>query len=317
MSFPAGPDNIGTVTSGQTVTSAGQNAIITAVNAIEGAVGPNPMRFLCEKRLSLTTGVPVTTSDVSSATHVYLTSYIGNRIAVFNEVWKVYALDSDLSLSLGTLSASTLYDVFCYDNAGTPTLELGPAWTNESTRSTGLVLQDGILVKDGATTRRYLGTFRTTSTTETADTASNRLLWNHYNRVPRTLRVKDSTTTWAYTTATWRQANGSGGNGVGVVVGLSESMVHLEVDAARFNTSAARGRTSIGINSTSTPGTNVLQVGNTNPAGDFATSHARYDGYPSLGYTSYSWLEMGSGAGTDTWAGTYSDMVSGMTGFVL
>ena len=306
------------VSPGQTITSAGQNALIDAVNAIMAAAGSNPMRLLCGGRLSLTAGVAVPTTGVSSASTIYFTPYGDNRIALHDGTsWKLFILTTDLSIALGTLSSNTLYDVFCYENAGVPTLELGPAWTNSSTRAAEIVLLDGILVKSGATTRRYLGTFRTISTTQTADKAGNRSLWNFYNRVARPLRVVDSAGTWEYSTATWRQANNSGSNQVGIVVGVSGAAVHLQVDAARSNTSAGTGKTSIGINSTTTPDSNVVQVANTNAAGSFATSHAHHDGYPSIGFSYYSWLEMGSGTGTDTWVGSSGDMVSGMTGFIL
>lgn len=311
--------SIPNVTSGQTITSALQNAIIDTVNGITTAAGPHPMRLTCEGRLTLTSGTPIATSGVSAASTIYFTPWMGNRIALFDgtDTWNLYALSSELGLALGTLTANTLYDVFCYSNAGVPTLEVGPAWTDSSTRSTEIVLQDGVHVRSGASTRRYLGTFRTINTTQTADSPGNRLLWNHYNRVARPLRVTDSSGSWTYTTATWRQANGSGSNQAGVVVGVSGAAIHLEVDATRSNTEVATGRSSIGINSTSTPGTNVLQSAGSNPAGGFATSQARYHGYPSVGYTSYSWLEKGSGTGTDTWVGTSGDIVSGLTGFIL
>jgi hypothetical protein len=197
------------------------------------------------------------------------------------------------------------------------TLELGPAWTNDTTRATGLVLQDGIWVKSGSTTRRYLGTLRTTSTTTTEDSATKRFLWNYYNRVPRILQVTDATASWSYSTASWRQANNSSSNQVGMVVGMAGVTLHLEADAVRSNTSAALGATGIGIGSTSALGSGVLASANANAASSNATSHARYHGVPTLGYSYYAWLEYGSGAGTDTWYGTSGQIVSGLTGWVL
>lgn len=319
MSYPATLDNLGGVTSGATITSAYQNSVTTAVNAIEGAVGVNPARALCEGRLTFTTGVPITTSDVTGATSVFFSPMDGNRIALYDGTssWSVFALSADMSLALGTLSNATNYDVFCYDNAGTPTLELGPAWSSNTARATSIVLQDGVYVKSGATTRRYLGTFRTTSTTTTEDSAANRLLWNMYNRVPRSLFVTDTTASWTYSTASWRQANGSTSDQVQVVVGLAGPAIHLQADATRSNTSAAVGATGIGINSNSAPGSGVLMLANSNAASANATSTARYDGFPALGYSFYAWLEYGSGTGTDTWYGTSGQILSGMSGSIL
>ncbi len=45
------------------------------------------------------------------------------------------------------------------DSSGTPTLE-ALVWTNDTTRATALVRQDGVWSKTGALTRRYLGTVR-------------------------------------------------------------------------------------------------------------------------------------------------------------
>jgi hypothetical protein len=71
---------------------------------------------------------------------------------------------SEVSASLSGLTPNTNYDVLGYNNSGTLALDL-VAWTNGTTRATALARQDGVLVKSGATTRRYLGTLRTTGTT--------------------------------------------------------------------------------------------------------------------------------------------------------
>lgn len=62
-------------------------------------------------------------------------------------------------------------------------LELSTVWTDDTTRATALSYSAGRLVSGGATTRLYLGTFRTISTSATADTSQQRFLWNMYNRV--------------------------------------------------------------------------------------------------------------------------------------
>jgi len=124
---------------------------------------------ICEGRLTLETGTPVSTTDQLAKTSVYWTPYRGNRIALFDgTVWQLHAITTDLTLALGTKTAALPYDVFMYSNAGDATLE-DLAWTNATTRATALTTQDGILVKSGATTRRYLGTYYTVSTTATAD----------------------------------------------------------------------------------------------------------------------------------------------------
>lgn len=137
-------------------------------------------------RLTLTSGTPVTISDVTGATTIYCTPYTGNRIALYVSSAWVLRTTSEFSLALGTLTSGKPYDVYCYDNSGTPTLEF-LVWTNDTTRATALAYQDGVLVKSGDSTRRYIGTFYTTATTTTEDSTSKRYLVNYYHRVARNL----------------------------------------------------------------------------------------------------------------------------------
>ena len=109
-------------------------------------------------RLTLTSGTPVTVSDVTYATTMYLTPYNGNLISLYDGSGWVTYQSAEISLALGTLINLIPYDVFCYANNGVPTLEF-LAWTNSTTRATALVYQNGILCKTGALTRRYLGSF--------------------------------------------------------------------------------------------------------------------------------------------------------------
>jgi hypothetical protein len=115
-------------------------------------------------RLTLQSGVAIPTTDSLAATTLYLTPYKGNSIALYSgTAWNVRT-SAEMSISLANYVANTNYDLFVYSNSGAPTLE-SCAWTNNTTRATALALQDGVLSKSGATTRRYVGTIRTTSVT--------------------------------------------------------------------------------------------------------------------------------------------------------
>ncbi len=161
---------------------------------------------ICQGRLTLESGVPVSITDQTAKTSVYFTPFNGNRIAVYDGTrWKLYAF-SELTLALGTITSGKNYDVFVYDNAGTLTLELSAAWTNDSTRADAITTQDGIHVKNGATTRRLLGTIRTTSTTTTEDSKAKRFVSNLYNRLRRSLYIS-STSSHTYNSTTWRGWN--------------------------------------------------------------------------------------------------------------
>jgi hypothetical protein len=145
-------------------------------------------------RLTLETGVPVSTTDQTAQTTLYFTPYKGNNIAIFDgTIWRYYAF-TELSISLSGKTASKPFDVFVYaDTNNLPVLELCE-WTNDTTRATALVYQNGVLVKSGATTRRYLGTIRTTATTgQCEDSKTKRFCMNYYNKVRRPLVYTDAT----------------------------------------------------------------------------------------------------------------------------
>lgn len=107
---------------------------------------------ICNFRLTLTSTVPVTTSDVTGVSTVYITPYIGNRIALYDGATWNLREGVEGAIATGALSASKIYDVFVYDNAGTPASET-LAWTNDTTRATGLTYQNGVVVKTGDATQ--------------------------------------------------------------------------------------------------------------------------------------------------------------------
>jgi len=209
-------------------------------------------KAIAQGRITLTTGVPVTTSDVTAATTIYFTPFNGNEIVLYSgSAWALLTF-SEVSLAVpGT--TDTLYDLWAYNNGGAVALE-ALAWTNDTTRATALATQDGVLVKSGAATRRYLGSFRTTGVNgQTEDSAAKRYIWNYTHRRPRSLRVLESTNSWAYTTATMRQARGSTANQVDVVVGVADALVDLRVGVICVNSAGSdTGQTvAIGEDSTS------------------------------------------------------------------
>lgn len=165
----------------------------------------------CQGRLTLSTGVPVPSSDVTAASALYFTPYNGNKVSLYyNSAW-LLASFTETSLSISSLTASTNYDIFGYYTGSALALE-ALAWTDATTRATALTTQDGIYVKSGDTTRRYLGTIRITATTgQCEDSESKRFVWNMYNRVNRLGKTRNTNGTWTYTTATAREYNGGTG----------------------------------------------------------------------------------------------------------
>jgi hypothetical protein len=196
--------------------SAGTKLVALVTSAAQAL----PDVSICQGRLTLTSGTPVTTSDVTAATTVYFTPYQGNRIALWNGYsWQVVAF-AELSLSTTGLTAGKPYDVFAYLSSGAAAIE-ALVWTDDTTRATAITTQDGVAVKSGDATRRLLGTFYTfddSGTVKTCDTAggvgsggteARRFLCNKYNRVQRPCFIGDNTNSWSYNSNTWRAANNS------------------------------------------------------------------------------------------------------------
>lgn len=273
---------------------------------------------ICAGRITLTSGTAITTADVTAATTVYFTPYQGNVCSLYDgTTWNLRTF-SELSLSLGADAANLPYDLWVYDNAGTATLER-LAWTNDTTRATATTLQDGVVVKSGVTTRRYLGTYRTTTVVgQTEDSYAKRFVWNYYNRVPRSMRVLEGTNTYTYTLATWRQANAAAGNQLAFVIGLAESELSVDVRALVENSAAGTDlAVAVGMDSTSAPTAGqILNNIESNVADLRVSVSAHLLVYPAIGYHTAVWLEYSEAAGTTTFIGDNGGTTqqSGITG---
>lgn len=254
-------------------------------------------------RLTLTSGTPVTATDVTGATNIYYTPHKSSFIALYDTVdaaWKSLEF-SETTLAIGTVTSGKNYDIFAYNNSGTLALEK-VAWTSDSARATALVRQNGVWVKSGDASRRYVGSFRSISTTQTADTIGNRCLFNADNRVDRVLAVEETTANWSQDAGAWQLANSNANNCVKVLIGLAEDAVSAHCyGAAVASAGGPNGSIGIGINTTST---NSARGGSSG----FSTSTAKlvgsYHGVLPVGYNTLNLIEFGSThAGTTTWYG--------------
>lgn len=252
-------------------------------------------------RLTLTSGTAVTTTDVTGATTIYFTPYKGAQIGLYNgSSWDVISF-SETSIALGTLTSGANYDVFAYNNSGTLALEFSAAWTSDTARNDALALQDGIRVKSSAHTRRLLGTFRTTATTTTEDSLAKRFLWNAHNQERRSMFVTDTTDSWTYTTATFRQARASAANQLDYVTGDASTSVEAIVRVVSDGSAGIKKIVGVGVNSTSV---NSAQLFGENSSGTQAVSYnCLYRGNPGLGRNFLAWLEYSQASGTSTWYG--------------
>ncbi len=306
-----GCDAAGNITSGTVATArlgsgtASSSTFLRGDSSWAAPASDDPALGVAEGRLTATSNTPVTTADVSGATSIYYTPYVGDKIALYDgSSWNIRTF-TQITISLSGFTAIKPYDVFAYDNSGTVTIET-LIWTNNTTRATALAYQNGVLSKSGATTRRYLGTvYINASGGQTEDTMVKRYLWNYYNRVRRPLQRLETTDSWTYTTATYRQANASTANQVDTCVGWPEALLNLNVLGLAANTIGDNNCTvQVGIDEGGTSANDATAYS----APEIATYNAKQveanlTKYPSVGFQYWVWTEKSTAIGTTTWYG--------------
>jgi hypothetical protein len=258
-------------------------------------------------RLSLTTGVPITTTDVASSTIDYV-PYVHDTIQLWDSriaQWvMVRFVAPSVTLGAGNV-AGTCYDLYAYLSNNAVALELGPVWTNPTTRATDVQFTDGRITKVGDKTRLLVGSIYVSVTASAVDSVSSRYLANAYNRVPRTLLVQEATDSWTYVGVV-RQANNSVLNQVGVMVCQLGEPIEAEVLALVTEDGSAVTRTlSAGIGVDSTTVNSALLKGGmpAGTAGQMLQLQASWIGYLAVGRHFLAWVERASGAGVVTWYG--------------
>lgn len=153
---------------------------------------------VCNGRMSISSGNPVIDG---SSTSLFFVPYNGNSISLYNGTnWVKTNFNSTLIANFSSLSAETLYDVFAYNDGGILSFELqpwsmtDPYWEEhglpdlpELSRIVPLVKLNEIWCKSTNTSRRYIGTIKTTSS-GFANTTNNRLIYNCLNKVPQNIK---------------------------------------------------------------------------------------------------------------------------------
>lgn len=175
---------------------------------------------ICLGRATLERSVAVSTTNQTAKTVLYFTDFNGGLVSLYNgSSWDLYEIN-DQELDLSGLATGTNFDLWGYPNSGELVLDK-TAWSNDTTRATALTKQDGIYVKDGDTTRRLLGVFRTSAEGQCTDSLNQRFVWNMYNRVPRAGRSVNANASWSHTTAATREYNaGTGQTRFEFILGL-------------------------------------------------------------------------------------------------
>jgi hypothetical protein len=153
----------------------------------------------------------------------------------------------------------------------------------------------------------YLGTIYATANGQTsfifgsANTSGQNGLfgvYNAYNQSSIATAISDTTASWVYTTATFRQARASSSNQIQYVDGLGtlSTSVHYDINTTTVSAQAVIG---IGIDSTTvTSGRVGSAPGNAN--NDIMST---FSGTPGVGLHTIAALEKGGGSGTQTFFG--------------
>lgn len=220
--------------------------------------------------------------------------------------------------------ASENYDVFLVPTATSAQLQLGTPWgatTRPGTSTFLLQNQNGILTNKNvmfsgdsnqiaARTGRYLGTLGINTTDgQSHDNTTSRLCWNYYNRLAHTLSCVDTTDTWNYTTATWREVRGGstlGTSRVEFIRGYPEDDLRVRVHGIPSNSSASiQAAVGVGFDSTTV---NSAQVWGSYVPGALAPGGAEANAFYSgkggaANRQIVSQLEISTASGTTTWRG--------------
>jgi hypothetical protein len=317
-----------------TTTGTTSTAIWTAVNASSAAsVVVPPQGYL-----TLASGQPVLTTDVTGTGIVYYTPDTGTLVPIYNGSSFVPITFAELILTLSSANAgATIYDVFVYSNSGVLTLVTGPAWAVSTpalgSRGTGagttqLSKVSGILVntvqitgRNGANTYTvpasqgtYLGSIYIdgnagqTSCHLSYGQGRKWGVWNCYNRKPIRLRCGDNTASWSYNTTSFRSSNGTANNVMSIFTGLAEEASDIFFTQRRAMANASTiSINAIGYSSTTTAsGVQGLRGTGSSTGADFV-SEAHYISTPNIGVVLISPLEYGDVA--VTFYGTESYML--------
>lgn len=289
-------------------------------------------------RLSLTSGIPVTTSDVTAATTIYYVCYKSDRVPLFDGTnWSTWSIGAQLqqatadnTKSPAAVVANSNYDCFIWNDAGTIRLSRGPAWTSDTSRGTGVgtteittingryVNKNSITNGPGATLGLYVGTVRSDGSAQINDSKAKRHVFNAYHRVRRMMSVLLSGATWLYGSATIRQANATLTNQLDMVLGLSEDAVVARVRVPAEDSAGAGGSAfvGIGLDSTTAISADCASIQATlGTAVAYVPLVADYSGVPGLGHHTLVWLEAGLSTESIRYGGTSS--TSGIQGDMM
>jgi len=177
----------------------------------------NSKNHICNGRLSINSDNPLAEGSSDS---LYFVPYNGNLISLYNgSSWEIVSFDTTLVKTVFTLyppqapvdPANTVFDIFAYLNNGSVSFE-SVNWSTNTSRINPLNKKDGVYVKSGDNTRRYIGSvmpisyggYPPTGGNKFNNTINHRYIYNYYNRIPFLSKYSLSRT-WTCNSNAWRQ----------------------------------------------------------------------------------------------------------------
>ncbi|MGH9960731.1 MAG: hypothetical protein ACREBC_27020, partial [Pyrinomonadaceae bacterium] len=282
-------------------------------------------------RVTLESGVAVSTTDQTAKTSVLYTPYVGQFVPIYSGAVWTPTVFTELTLALDSDSGHTGYhqsgknfDLFVVNDAGTVRLGTGPAWTSDTARGTGagtteLERKNGIWTNKVSMTLRfgsvsgnmitvvanqgtYVATVRASANGQTqikfGSLAANGGeawlgIWNAYNRVLVAGSVRDNSNTWTYATASYRNLNNSVSNRISFVRGLNEDAMFAQYAGNTTSSGAVFGGFKVAVDGTSDNGS--FETNATSGAYTNIGGNT-YAGHPGLGFHYLTAMEYASGA---------------------
>lgn len=283
-------------------------------------------------RLTLTSGQPVMSSTVNNASQLIVTPYLGAVIPVYNPQQGTWAgmpfAEAQINLVNGSgaqqVTTNSNYDVYAFFNTsnGLPAFALSPAWSGDTTIGTnpgsaerttvaGLAVNRWDIAGGPAAQRgTVLGSIRTNSASQldyqfgSVAASSGPAFFgvsNMFNRKLVSGKIADLSSTWTWTSASYRPVNGQSTNARASAIfctGEDAAELYYAIRGAPTNASAPAVAFALDVAAlaNSTPaGLNVI--------GDFTAAtrsipQAIYCESPGIGFHFWVAQEASGNAGT-------------------
>jgi hypothetical protein len=255
---------------------------------------------LCQARISVNVE-PIPSAGGTSGS-LFLHPFKGNSIALWDgSAWTPRAFASQ-SLSLSTPSGNC-YDVFAAWNGSAVVMEI-LAWANVAARATALELFQGVYVKLGDGTRRYLGTIYCRNANTCEDSEQGRHVWNYYNRAPRSMKYLPTEDSHVWNGGTWRQWGALTPALLDFTIGIVEDELTAQAILV-VNSNQAGGTITAGC-AIGMDGIVPVSAHGTANLSTLGSSEARvafFQGYTPIGRHSLIWLEYSAVTGVTTFFG--------------